>query len=736
MLFFYDCLWHDGQNLVDRPLRTRRQHLEQIIQPVVGLSHLGERQEVHFRSKDAKQELRDYFEYAIRQKWEGFVLKGVEDPYFSAGGHTNMLKLKKDYITGMGDVADLCIIGGRRDATEAARIGGNLSWTSFYLSCLKDKEAVQQYGIKPEFRIIDVLDCNNMSKETTEDLNRYGKGFHNPFFFDNPQYTVVVDQPEIQRKLPTVLFTKPFVVDVTGGGYEKAQSISYYKLRFPRNLKLHFDRPFTQTHTFDELQNMAEKSFRPLDTDEQDEVDWYQKLIHADPKRCRSPSLDSQATQSPSVASTASVRTLTPTASTSRPAYSVAPPESPLQFKGPRAMPRQDDAHRQVKIISPQAATRTPRTCASSSSRRPSQSTASVSTASPSPMEASRAKRLSDRPASQSIASVSTASPSPAEASMVKPLSNRSASPSPAGTSRIVGHRQGVKRRHEELEHEELDNSSVAAKRYKIHDIAAEPLRNSSTAAAKGHNTAAARSSPSKGAHSPTKTSTSKHPASSPIKQRRPLAELENVSATRNIHKSSPRSAEASAMESPNKSITMESAKTEASQNQRTPHPRRPSSFPLDTLISKILWPESTVPIGSPEDPDGVHMVTVEDESPRVQIALPRSSLIRAYREYWALKRQNIRAHLEPPPCPRTQNRVLLFYTPEIESHLRDSVSEGAESYDLNSVLPEPEMQKLFVRAFFISASEESEDYEMRDISDWEEAMELLADMPSEMFFS
>jgi hypothetical protein len=39
------------------------------------------------------------------------VLKGCDDPYFSLNSTKAFIKLKKDYIAGLGDTADFAIVG-------------------------------------------------------------------------------------------------------------------------------------------------------------------------------------------------------------------------------------------------------------------------------------------------------------------------------------------------------------------------------------------------------------------------------------------------------------------------------------------------------------------------------------------------------------------------------------------------------------------------------------------------
>jgi DNA ligase-4 len=60
----------------------------------------------------------EIFIYAIVQRWEELVLKGCDDPYFSLYNARAFIKLKKDYILGLGDIADFSIVGGHRDARD------------------------------------------------------------------------------------------------------------------------------------------------------------------------------------------------------------------------------------------------------------------------------------------------------------------------------------------------------------------------------------------------------------------------------------------------------------------------------------------------------------------------------------------------------------------------------------------------------------------------------------------
>ena len=63
------------------------------------------------------------FARAIIRQWEGFVLKGNNNTYFLFNGTKLFIKLKKDYIPGLGDIADFTIISGRYNAKDKQEIG-------------------------------------------------------------------------------------------------------------------------------------------------------------------------------------------------------------------------------------------------------------------------------------------------------------------------------------------------------------------------------------------------------------------------------------------------------------------------------------------------------------------------------------------------------------------------------------------------------------------------------------
>jgi DNA ligase-4 len=302
MFVFYDVLLLDDEALTSKPQCQRRQQLERIVRHIEGEAELGYQRNINFGSTHGKEELRSFFAHAINQRWEGFVLKGCNDPYFSWDKSKSVIKLKKDYIKGCGDTVDLCIIGGQRDqaVVEELRMGP-LSWTTFYTACLENKEEVRRFDAKPVFRILDTVSPPGISKDEIIHLNAHGKYLEVPFATSTDHLDVRITQTGIA--MPTELFKKPFVVEVMGAGFERPQNARYFVPRFPRaSIKLHSDRSILETSSFEEFQEQAQKSMEvALDQEEQDELEWVQRLVAADGKNAR---LEEESQSTPSHAQT------------------------------------------------------------------------------------------------------------------------------------------------------------------------------------------------------------------------------------------------------------------------------------------------------------------------------------------------------------------------------------------------------------------------------------------------
>jgi DNA ligase 4 len=63
------------------------------------------------------------FARAIARRWEKIILKNCDNPYFLFHGTKLFIKLKKNHIASLRDIADFIIISGRRDARDKQKLG-------------------------------------------------------------------------------------------------------------------------------------------------------------------------------------------------------------------------------------------------------------------------------------------------------------------------------------------------------------------------------------------------------------------------------------------------------------------------------------------------------------------------------------------------------------------------------------------------------------------------------------
>jgi DNA ligase-4 len=309
MIMFFDILLLDDNICLRKPHRERRLLLKDTVQIIPGLADIADQRVIDFSRPDGQSKLESFFSMGIAERWEGLVLKGCEDPYFpilinpgdSCTGR--WIKLKKDYIPGLGDTIDVALIGAAYNARDASTLTREkrLSWTHFFVGCLENKDAVLQGSATPRFCIVDVIDHHCMSPTMMQTLNTSGKyGARRADSCDDTDFEY--GRPGIPRM--DVVFKTPFVVEMLGGSFEKPSGARYYTLRFPRILKIHSDRSFEDAVSFRELQDLAGSAVSIPEDSLEEEAEWAKRVKSSTSMagyiRDRSQSVSTVGTRSPS----------------------------------------------------------------------------------------------------------------------------------------------------------------------------------------------------------------------------------------------------------------------------------------------------------------------------------------------------------------------------------------------------------------------------------------------------
>ena len=290
MIIFYDVMLIDDDLVLHRTHRERRRLLEKLVKPIVGRVGLLWQKHVSFSTPDGARRLKQALAQAFVMRWEGLVLKPSDEPYFNLGRSSDgrypsrWIKLKKDCIKGLGDSADFAVLGAGYDVREAGKYPDlDLSWTHFYIGCLKNKDAVLHSAAKPHILVFDkISEC--IKKEDLLYLNQHRQY---PLRAMEPGSKDLTDIYNLELApglpIPKVIFGKPFVFDVAGSGFDKPPNRDIFTLRFPRILRLHRDRDWKQAVSLDELQAMAVEARRAPTGDLSIEIaEWTEKLDQLD----------------------------------------------------------------------------------------------------------------------------------------------------------------------------------------------------------------------------------------------------------------------------------------------------------------------------------------------------------------------------------------------------------------------------------------------------------------------
>ncbi|KAK8058730.1 hypothetical protein PG994_009178 [Apiospora phragmitis] len=285
MIVYYDVLLVDTQSMLNMRHSQRFQRLEKLVKCRQGHAELVKRHIIPFSKQQAASTLRELFAKCIVANGEGLVLK-PDEPYFNFSLRQSrfgscVIKLKKEYVQGWGDVGDFAVIGASYDATKAKTYDiPKLRWTHFYIGCLANRDRARARSENPKFVVTNIVE---LPKTLLETLRRQCEPRAVPF--DDNKYLMLDFRGIGSTVRPAEVFLNPPVFDMRCFSFDKEANSRHWSMRFPIVSKIHHDRSFLDVISFAELQKAAcTASETPGSEDSQEMRHWISALEKADPR--------------------------------------------------------------------------------------------------------------------------------------------------------------------------------------------------------------------------------------------------------------------------------------------------------------------------------------------------------------------------------------------------------------------------------------------------------------------
>ena len=243
-LFIFDCMFYNGENLMQKSIEYRRQKLQEIMTEVGNYVKFSEAKIIKKKS-DLEQMIKE----VLSQGLEGLVLKDLKSIY--EPGKRHWLKVKKDYLHegAMADSADLVVLGAWYGSGKRGSI-----MSIFLMGCL-DKAKSKWKTVTKVHTGHDDETLDRLQKELAPLMDKIkGNVDLLPDFLDCTRSMI----PDFIVKNPQ---NSP-VWEITGAEFSKAEihTADGISIRFPRVTKIRDDKTWESATSLAELNKLFEAS--------------------------------------------------------------------------------------------------------------------------------------------------------------------------------------------------------------------------------------------------------------------------------------------------------------------------------------------------------------------------------------------------------------------------------------------------------------------------------------------
>ncbi|XP_045767687.1 DNA ligase 3 [Maniola jurtina] len=248
-LYIFDCLYYNGEVLIDMPIRKRRQILHDNMIEVKNRVMFSEQQLI-YKPADLANMIAEVLQHGL----EGLVLKDLESTY--EPGKRHWLKVKKDYLFdgAMADTADLVVLGAW---FGTGKKGGMMS--VFLMGCL-DTRRNYWVTVTKVHTGHDDSTLERLQKELGPLMVKISQDYTKiPPWLDCNKGMV----PDFVAKDPK----KQPVWEITGTELTKANlhTADGISVRFPRVTRIRDDKDWETATNLDELKHLYKTSKEKTD---------------------------------------------------------------------------------------------------------------------------------------------------------------------------------------------------------------------------------------------------------------------------------------------------------------------------------------------------------------------------------------------------------------------------------------------------------------------------------------
>uniref|UniRef100_T1IZP4 DNA ligase n=1 Tax=Strigamia maritima TaxID=126957 RepID=T1IZP4_STRMM len=244
-LFVFDCIYYNGESLMDKPLNKRKEMLQKVMQEIPNHIMFSEMKVI-----TKADQLNDMITKILRRGLEGLVLKDYQGIY--EPGRRHWLKVKKDYLHegALADTADLVVLGAFYGTGNK---GGMMS--TFLMGCfdpLRKKwcTVTKVHGGHDDATLKRLQKELKMEK-ISKDADKVPKWLD---VHKNMVPDFVCENPEDSQ-----------VWEITGAEFSKTEihTADGISIRFPRVTKIRKDKDWKTATNLDELRVLFKVSRDP-----------------------------------------------------------------------------------------------------------------------------------------------------------------------------------------------------------------------------------------------------------------------------------------------------------------------------------------------------------------------------------------------------------------------------------------------------------------------------------------